>query len=69
MGSISIFAGEYEYLSNFFQCPVYYEGIIYPTSENAFQAAKIKIPGDGAYTNKLRYEAGFTCVSHPRLRR
>ncbi|XP_045468812.1 N-glycosidase YbiA-like isoform X2 [Harmonia axyridis] len=38
--SITEFSGENRFLSNFFKCEVEYEGIIYPTSEHAFQAAK-----------------------------
>jgi len=31
---------EYEFLSNFAYASVHYEGILYPTSEHAYQAAK-----------------------------
>ena len=34
------FFGPYRFLSNFYQCPVYFEGLLYPSSENAFMAAK-----------------------------
>lgn len=34
------FFGEYRWLSNFHICPVVFEGRLYPSSENAFQAAK-----------------------------
>jgi len=34
------FFGEYRFLSNFHQCPVYFEGSMYPSTENAFMAAK-----------------------------
>jgi ribA/ribD-fused uncharacterized protein len=34
------FFGPYRFLSNFHQCPVYFEGLLYPSSENAFMAAK-----------------------------
>ena len=37
---ISRFSGQHEYLSNFYSCQVMYEGIMYPSSEHAFQAAK-----------------------------
>jgi ribA/ribD-fused uncharacterized protein len=37
---IASFSGEYHFLSNFYPCKVEYEGILYPTSEHAFQAAK-----------------------------
>ena len=41
---ITEFRGKYRFLSNFFPCPVEYEGIVYPTAENAFQAAKTLDP-------------------------
>lgn len=34
------FDNKYSFLSNFYACQVEYEGITYPTSEHAFQAAK-----------------------------
>lgn len=34
------FFAEYRYLSNFHVCPVYFEGVCYPSTENAFMAAK-----------------------------
>jgi len=34
------FKGEYSFLGNFFPVPVRFEGITYPSSEHAFQAAK-----------------------------
>ena len=37
---IASFSGEYRYLSNFWIAPVEYEGIVYPSSEHAYQAAK-----------------------------
>lgn len=37
---IAEFQGEYRFLSNFWITPVEYEGIVYPSSEHAFQAAK-----------------------------
>lgn len=36
------FFGDYMWLSNFYICDVYYEGLIFPSSENAYQAAKVK---------------------------
>lgn len=38
--TIDLFKGEYAFLSNFYNCPIIYEGITYPSSEHAFQAAK-----------------------------
>jgi ribA/ribD-fused uncharacterized protein len=37
---IASFSGEYRFLSNFWIAPVDYEGIVYPSSEHAYQAAK-----------------------------
>lgn len=34
------FFGPFRFLSNFYQSPVYFENILYPSSENAYQAAK-----------------------------
>jgi|SRR5882672_482980 len=34
------FKGSCGFLSNFYPCPITYEGLTYPTSEHAFQAAK-----------------------------
>lgn len=36
----SIITGNYFFLSNFYPCPVEYEGTLYPTSEHAYQAGK-----------------------------
>lgn len=45
MGNIDIpaiieFKDEYKFLSNFYTCAIEFEGVIYPTVENAYQAAK-----------------------------
>lgn len=44
MDKITDFRGPYRWLSNFEACPVEYEGIIYPTNEHAYQAAKSEDP-------------------------
>ena len=41
---ISSFDKEYAFLSNFYICPVEYEGVVYPSAEAAFQAAKTLDP-------------------------
>jgi ribA/ribD-fused uncharacterized protein len=41
---ITSFREEYAFLSNFYAHPVEYEGMIYPTVEHAFQAAKTLDP-------------------------
>ena len=38
--NIDFFRGRYYFLSNFYDAPTAYEGVIYPTSEHAYQAAK-----------------------------
>lgn len=38
--NIKGFFGEYRWLSNFEPCKVFYEGLEYPSSENAYQSAK-----------------------------
>jgi N-glycosidase YbiA len=38
--AITKFSGEYRFLSNFWPCPIFFEGYIYPTVEHAYQAAK-----------------------------
>lgn len=35
-----LFRGEYAFLSNFYKCDILYNGILYPSAEHAFQAAK-----------------------------
>lgn len=41
--SICGFFGPYRWLSNFWQCPsgIVYQGLTYPTTEHAYQAAKV----------------------------
>lgn len=38
--SVKGFFGKYRFLSNFHLAPVYFEGILYPSTEHAYQAAK-----------------------------
>lgn len=42
MRTIDKFAGDYEFLSNFYSTKIDYEGLTYDSTEAAFQAAKIK---------------------------
>lgn len=37
---IGPFRGRYRFLSNFWYCKIQYDGIIYPSAEHAYQAAK-----------------------------
>lgn len=41
---IDNFDGEFAFLSNFYDAPTEWEGILYPTTEHAFQAAKVLNP-------------------------
>ena len=41
---IDSFDKEYAFLSNFYEAPVEWEGITYPSNEHAFQAAKVINP-------------------------
>lgn len=43
---IDAFWGEYRFLSNFARVPVVYEGHVYPSVENAYQAAKSALAAD-----------------------
>ena len=40
MNKITSFSGQYQFLSNFYSCDVWYEGKLYPSSEHAYVAAK-----------------------------
>lgn len=46
MDRVTEFQGNYRFLSNFWKCPIEYEGVLYPTVEHAYQAAKTTIPGE-----------------------
>ena len=46
ISKIESFHDEYRFLSNFWPVLIDYEGIVYPTSEHAFQAAKTLIDED-----------------------
>ena len=40
---IDSFHGEYAFLSTYYDSPIFYDGILYPTVEHAFQAAKTTV--------------------------
>lgn len=44
MDVICRFRGHYDWLSNFYPAQVIYKGVMYPTSEHAFQAQKTEDP-------------------------
>ena len=41
MNDITEFRGEFSWLSNFFPIKIEYDGIVYPSIENAYQAGKL----------------------------
>lgn len=41
---ITSFSGEYRFLSNFYPCEIPLDGIVYPSVEHAYQAAKFPTP-------------------------
>lgn len=43
---ISEFKGEYRFLSNFWPAPITMQGLVYPSVEHAYQAAKTTDPGE-----------------------
>lgn len=49
------FHGDYEFLSNFYPSVVEYEGIVYPTVEHAYQAAKTLSQKDRIRISQLKY--------------
>jgi len=58
--NIKGFFGDYMWLSNFEKCEILYDGVIYPSSENAYQAAKI-IPEDrGDFVKLSAYQTKKT---------
>lgn len=42
--TISSFKGKYRFLSNFWMAEVEFEGLTYPSTEHAYQAAKTNLP-------------------------
>jgi len=53
--NIKGFFGEYRWLSNFYACEVWFDGMMYPSTEAAYQASK---------TLNLELRKPFTCMSH-----
>lgn len=52
-GTIAGFQGKYRWLSNFERCDVLYKGIIYPSSESAYQAQKLSPTRSGIKARKV----------------
>lgn len=53
MGTINSFSGDNFFLSNFYKCPVEYNGIKYGHTEGAFQAQKTLLEGERQYISML----------------
>lgn len=53
--AITDFSEEYRFLSNFHPAAVMYEGILYPSSEHAYQAAKTLDIAERERISKIRY--------------
>lgn len=43
---VRVFEGKYRFLSNFWSCFIQYEGLEFPSVENAYQAAKMRFQFD-----------------------
>jgi len=55
---IAEFQGEYRWLSNFWECPVFIDGLLYKSSEAAFQAYKtIYLPDRQRFTQMAAGES------------
>lgn len=53
MPNIHEFQGEHRWLSNFWPCNVVFDGLVYPTVEHAYQAAKTNDPRIRDYIARL----------------
>lgn len=66
--SVRGFFFEYRWLSNFHPCEVFFEGLMYPSSENAYQAAKFpkefRDPFTGYTPEKSKKEGRKLNLSH-----
>jgi ribA/ribD-fused uncharacterized protein len=67
---INSFSGEHRFLSNFWQAPIIYGGIVYPSTEHAYQAAKSLNPEvrqriASLATSAMAKDAGKNAVLRP----
>ena len=65
--SINRFRGEYRFLSNFYEAEFEYEGIIYPTSEHAYQERKTNDPETREWIRSA--ETAMECAIRGRSKR
>ena len=61
---IEAFRGIYRFLSNFYPCQVKYEGIVYPSSEHAYQAAKTSSQAKKLGISEYKTAFKAKCVGH-----
>ena len=61
------FFGEYRWMSNFFICPVQYEGVEYQSAENAYQSSKIKPEFRVDFIDVQPYVAKTMWKKYPRV--
>lgn len=61
------FFGEYRWLSNFHESPVMYDRILYPSVENAYQAAKVQPDCRFDFTTMTAYESKQKWESYPKI--
>ena len=54
---IKQFQDEYRWLSNFWPCNVFYDHVLYPTVENAYQAAKFPVENRQIFTYCSPFQA------------
>ena len=61
------FFGPYKWLSNTFPCTVSYQGLVYPSSENAYKAARVFTEYRAPFTTSSPLEAMSLAETTPRL--
>lgn len=64
--SIKGFFGDYRWLSNFHECPVWIEGLKYRSSENAYQAAKVQAEHRALFVNATPRESKTLWLDLPK---
>lgn len=65
---IDEFQGDYEFLSNFYECPVSYNGMNFRNSEAAFQAMKCRTRNEALPFQEYTASKSKRCGRHVTLR-
>lgn len=55
--NIKGFFGEFRWLSNFYPCRIEYKGLVYPSTENAYQASKVTEASRVSFTSCPAWES------------